>query len=348
MPGDNCSVYNCGRCRREHGVGIFQVLGKPTEKHLKKAETSPTVVKNLASKAKWRAEFLNAVSKTRVADAAFQQLVEKDRVFACERHFLPSEIISHKGAKMTKHTLVRGAIPRYNMRGLSEIDERVTAEASMRPYRSIVQEQEQPPEIPHVYYEHFEDFCKRIKTLKSLQNWTTDEIEGGLVFTFPSEDLTIPLYTISVDKNLNFALHVFDFALPTDHQIYKQYTRSMKNITLSNLIILVQGKKICDGLKTHTLGTGIILHSIPYKIVPFLANNTQTFRSKTYCRSKHCTVLIDGDDGICTKCSKLDAHVRNRKTEHAKRMAQPCKLKAPISATSAERVKLTMQNVQNV
>ena len=162
MPGDNCSVYNCGRCRREHGVGIFQVPGKPTEKHLKKAETSPTVAKNLASKAKWRAEFLNAVSKTRVADAAFQQLVEKDRVFACERHFLPSEIISHKGAKMTKHTLVRGAIPRYNMRGLSEIDERVTAEASMRPYRSIVQEQEQPPEIPHVYYEHFDGFPRKM------------------------------------------------------------------------------------------------------------------------------------------------------------------------------------------
>ena len=73
MPGDNCSVYNCGRCRREHGVGIFQVPGKPTEKHLKKAETSPTVAQNLASKAKWRAEFLNAVSKG--TQRSFQGLV---------------------------------------------------------------------------------------------------------------------------------------------------------------------------------------------------------------------------------------------------------------------------------
>ena len=34
MPGDNCSVFGCGQCRRQHGVGIFRVPGQPTQKEL--------------------------------------------------------------------------------------------------------------------------------------------------------------------------------------------------------------------------------------------------------------------------------------------------------------------------
>ena len=75
MPGDNCSVVLCGKSRREAGQGIFQVPGKKCKK-----------------KDKWRAEFLNAITKTRVVDQDFREIIDNDRVFAYHRHFKESEI----------------------------------------------------------------------------------------------------------------------------------------------------------------------------------------------------------------------------------------------------------------
>ena len=135
MSGVNCSIPKCGLRRRTHGVEVFQIPGQPTNKQLERAEKSTKVAKNLETKAKWRAEFLNAITKTRVVDANFRTLIEKDRVFVCERHFLPSEFKVHKCKSMVKRLLVPGTIPRFNMKG-GEVDERREAEASIRPYRS--------------------------------------------------------------------------------------------------------------------------------------------------------------------------------------------------------------------
>ena len=77
MPGDNCSVYGCGVSRRKDGIGIFKI---------------PVGQKKL----EWRNTFLNAITKTRVVDQAFRIMIEKDRVFACDRHFLESEIKTRK------------------------------------------------------------------------------------------------------------------------------------------------------------------------------------------------------------------------------------------------------------
>ena len=154
----------------------------------------------------------------------------------------------HQGEKMSKHKLVPGSIPRYNMRG-SNVDERIAVEASSRPQRSIVVEHEQPPDTPpHIFYKSFDDFSKRVNNLKSLKNWITREMNEGIIFTFPSDQLTLPQYKISVDKKHDFLLHVYYFPLPSDHTLYTQFSGSMKNITISNLITRVQNKKLCEGL----------------------------------------------------------------------------------------------------
>ena len=110
-----------------------------------------------------------------------------------------------------------GSIPRYNIPG-SNVDERIAVEASSRPQRSFVVEHEQPPDTPHTFYKSFDDFSKRVKNLKSLKNWITRERNEGIVFTLPSDQLTLPQYKISVDKKLDFLLHVYDFPLPSDHR----------------------------------------------------------------------------------------------------------------------------------
>ena len=55
MPGDNCSVFGCGTNRRTKGVGIFEV----------------PVAKNEECK-KWRANWLNEITKCRVVDKEYQ------------------------------------------------------------------------------------------------------------------------------------------------------------------------------------------------------------------------------------------------------------------------------------
>ena len=49
MPGDNCSVFGCGSCRRTKGIGIWKL---PSARN--------------AEYKKWREEWLSAITKTRV------------------------------------------------------------------------------------------------------------------------------------------------------------------------------------------------------------------------------------------------------------------------------------------
>eukprot|EP00794_Sanderia_malayensis_P017183 gene17183-18912_t len=75
MPGDNCAVFGCGTNRRTKGVGIFKL----------------PVAKNEEYK-KWRADWLNQITKSRVVDKDFRERMKNDRVFTCEKHFKLEEV----------------------------------------------------------------------------------------------------------------------------------------------------------------------------------------------------------------------------------------------------------------
>ena len=75
MPGDNCSVFGCGTCRRTKGIGIFKL-------------PSPQI----AEYKKWREEWLNEPTKTRVIDKNFQNQIDNGKVFTCEKHFEPDDM----------------------------------------------------------------------------------------------------------------------------------------------------------------------------------------------------------------------------------------------------------------
>ena len=68
MPGENCCVVNCNTSRKTLGIGIFKLPSKEKRKE-------------------WRNAWLHEIIKTRVIDKSFRELIEKDRVYTCERHF---------------------------------------------------------------------------------------------------------------------------------------------------------------------------------------------------------------------------------------------------------------------
>ena len=41
---------------------------------------------------KWREEWLQQITRSRVIDHHFKELIAKDRVFTCEKHFKPEDI----------------------------------------------------------------------------------------------------------------------------------------------------------------------------------------------------------------------------------------------------------------
>ena len=73
MPGNNCSVVGCGSCRRTKGIGIFKLPSEDTNKI-------------------WREKWLGEITKTRVIDSKFRELIDKDHVYTCEKHFRGDDI----------------------------------------------------------------------------------------------------------------------------------------------------------------------------------------------------------------------------------------------------------------
>lgn len=75
MPGENCAVLGCGTCRRTKGIGIWKL----------------PAARNPEYKT-WRENWLSEITKTRVIDTNFRQMINNDRVYTCEKHFKPEDI----------------------------------------------------------------------------------------------------------------------------------------------------------------------------------------------------------------------------------------------------------------
>ena len=75
MPGENCSILGCGLVegRKALEFGSFQKLKDEAHK-------------------KCRNEWLQQITRSRDVDRHFKDLVEKDRVYTCEKHFKPEDI----------------------------------------------------------------------------------------------------------------------------------------------------------------------------------------------------------------------------------------------------------------
>ena len=78
MPGAKCAFPDCGMTRREQfsSLAIFQVPKRTREFYTK-----------------WRKNILDVLLKYRGVDATFRQRLKIGKVFICERHFLPEDIV---------------------------------------------------------------------------------------------------------------------------------------------------------------------------------------------------------------------------------------------------------------
>ena len=77
----NCAIPNCFTSRNEKykGISLFKIPGGKGEYSMK-----------------WSKELLNIITKYRIIDTKLRKLIESKRLYICERHYLPNQIIHRK------------------------------------------------------------------------------------------------------------------------------------------------------------------------------------------------------------------------------------------------------------
>ena len=137
---------------------------------------------------------------------------------------------------------------------------------------------------------------------------------------------------------------MFSWSLPKDHHVYITYDHSVKNVTLTNLMAYLQSLKLCSGVNDENLLKHFKKHSIPKLFNPTTSDDHND--STDYYRSTKC-LLLD-NDSPCSVCSKEIKSRSSQEIKSNKRKSQmsqiPAKPNAPISSTSTERIKLTLQH----
>ena len=59
----------------------------------------------------------------------------------------------------------------------------------------------------------------------------------------------MPKYELIFGKDLRFVIVIFGCSIPTTHDIYKQKRYTVKNISVSNLLVKLFDYDICSGIK---------------------------------------------------------------------------------------------------
>ena len=100
---------------------------------------------------------------------------------------------------------------------------------------------------------------------------------------------------------------------------------------------------ICKGVScTYNTNNKIIRHSVP-KLYDPLFNEALLFSSYEVYRHADCTLLVNKTE-ICEICNSVEKLASKVSIAKIKRLRIPAKPKAPVSLTSPDRIKLTLQD----
>lgn len=232
-----------------------------------------------------------------------------------------------------------GALPTLNMPKRSHD----TTKPAARPSRSVVNFNP-ITESSKKYYQSFNDLCKRVKTLKTLNDWIVQELEDRLVLKKKSSQVMLPEIQIMIDDSLGFTIYVYGWLLPEDHELYTTNLRSVTNITVSDLVKSIGTLSICPGVKPFELSSSILHHVIPKSVDPLLNDDDDgsSFPHQEYWRTRGCAVLFDNGKQCCS-CHHYSHKSELSHMAKQKKLAEPAHLFSPVSQTTPEQIKLTLQ-----
>ena len=184
------------------------------------------------------------------------------------------------------------------------------------------------------------ELIKRVRNLK-LQDWSVVITDDKISFKYYVQPYMIPYLDVIVGENLEFRIIVFAWLLPYSHEIYKRYSQSMYNVTVSDLLKDILSFKLCPALSSKS--NQLISHVIPCHVN--LEEHNLPYVAKEYYRHKECLVLHASHEP-CLKCTKFEDYQKEKsKTVNV----TPCHPNAPLSRTNPERIieRLKLERKEN-
>ena len=193
-------------------------------------------------------------------------------------------------------------------------------------------------------YKSFKELCERTKKLK-LSEWQQECTQGKLVLKLFTSPLLIPKFEIIIEENFHFTCVVYGWVLASNHSVYDGNYRSLKNITVSELVQKLTNYQICEGLSKQTPET--LHHVIPCSITSYqeIQDSALPMQTVVYQRPRECLVLdVNGNNTTkCASCSDFEKKQAKMKAIKTRKLNIPAKPNAPISATHPHRLKLALQ-----
>ena len=106
-----------------------------------------------------------------------------------------------------------------------------------------------------------------ITKLKNLKQWTANFFgdTDKLVLNKMKSPSKVAEMTIEINDVFEYTISVFDWFLPEDHFVYSEYKRSIKNISVSNLVLKLESYFLCQGVDP-SIEAKIVHHSVPQEM----------------------------------------------------------------------------------
>lgn len=318
MPGANCAIFGCSTSRKSKGISIHKIPAGEDDYNKT-----------------WREELINIITRDRAIDQSLKNQIERKQLYICELHFHESCLLRHE----KRTTLIPKSLPTLNLpvksftkapkqdRSKASIEKRATAAAVS--VKSITQDP--------VCYKSFPDFLQRITKLK-LKGWVINNKDNFVSIT-KHDGLHVPAkFEINVNKDLKLKILCYNWLIPEQNELIKKHESSMKNTTLSTLLYEIENMKICEGVSYKT--DKIISHSIPKVNAP--CQHPDPISYTTFNRPSEC-LLLSGQNQCFTCAQKYQQHLQYLKRKESKRK-EPAKPNAPVSLTSPDRLKASLQS----
>ena len=177
--------------------------------------------------------------------------------------------------------------------------------------------------------------------------------ENNVTLVLWDQTYALPKLSATVEDSLNLTVAAYNWLLPDEHTFYLTHKRSVRYATISSILSSLEQFQLCCGLpveepfisaatdpSSDKCVENIIRHTVPIKQEEY-GPNGNPFQAKVFLRSHDCQLLCDTDK--CDNCGATEKSMQKSSKAKAVKEARPVPAKAPLSATSKERLVATIQ-----
>ena len=216
-----------------------------------------------------------------------------------------------RGPKITKKELIKGALPSQNL-PVRDSDLGKNVQKKERVLRSVVCDRPLISDVRKYCYKDFKELTSRVQKLV-LKDWYVSSSDDQIRLRKFEVPYVTPRLDLRIDDSLAFTLIVFGWFLPEDHILCKCVKRSVRNITVSNLLIEIGKYEICKGHPEKSYSGLSIRHVLPVHTDQFAQTETSSPCLTSPLRLK---LTLQAQR---LKCRQLQAPIKEMKMEIEKK-----------------------------